>query len=382
MRQLTFIRPKKLAWWDVPEPSLGGPEEALVRPFVAARCDGDSLFLRHDFERSLRLGAALHVVDPSFRSKESDIFAGPFAYGHEGVAEVVAVGDAVRGVVVGDVVVIPWSISCGTCGCCGSGLTSHCERASPPVGAYGFGKAVGEWGGMVSDLVRVPYADAMLVKVPSSVDPLALASAGDNMCDGYRAVAPGLAKQPGAPVLIVGGAAKSVGLYAAGIAVALGASRVDYIDSSEVRLRMAERLGANSIELTRGARWLGVNRSLQREGYPITVDATGTTVGLTHAITSLAPGGSCTAVGFYLRKGTPLPLWHMYMKSASLHVGISHPRVSLPSVLGLIESGAFDPRIVTPLVGAWADADRILLEPATKVVVQRARRSGQASAAA
>lgn len=65
----------------------------------------------------------------------------------------------------------------------------------------------------------------MLVRVPAGVDPLALASASDNLTDAYRTVAPHLLRSSEAPVLIVGGGAKSIGLYAVGIAKALGSSR-------------------------------------------------------------------------------------------------------------------------------------------------------------
>jgi alcohol dehydrogenase len=215
--------------------------------------------------------------------------------------------------------------------------------------------------------------EVAVVKVPCGVDPVSIASAGDNMADGYRAVAPQLESHPGAPVLIVGGAAKSVGLYAAGIAVALGASRVDYLDDSERRLRMAERLGANPVLRTKQSRWFGAGEPVLPGGYAISVEASGTTRGLAYALTALAPGGVCTAIAFYLRRGTPLPLWNMYMKSASLHVGVSHPRTHLPALLKLVERGAFDPSHVTPLVGDWQDAHRVLLEPATKVIVQRKR---------
>jgi alcohol dehydrogenase len=96
MKQLTCVKPRTLKWWDVPEPKLESPDEALVRPFVAARCDGDSVFLRHDFEKLLRVGAALHAIDPGFGNAREDPFHGPFAYGHECVAEVFAIGENVR----------------------------------------------------------------------------------------------------------------------------------------------------------------------------------------------------------------------------------------------------------------------------------------------
>ena len=373
MKQLTFIKPKTLAWWDVPEPRLQAPSEALVRPFVAARCDGDALFLRHDYERLMRIGANLHVVDRSFAHAHTDVFHGPFPYGHECVAEVVEVGDAVSDHAVGDVVIVPWAISCGGCGRCGRGQTSLCEKAPTTPAAFGFGHAMGDFGGVVSDLVRIPYADAMLVKVPSQVDPLKVASAGDNMPDAYRAVAPQLAAIPGAPVLIIGGAAKSIGLYAVAMAVALGSSRVDYIDSDEQRLRIAGQLGANPVPQKGYARWFARGWPVLPARYPIVVEASGSEAGLRYAIACLAPGGTCTALAFYVREATPVPLWNMYMKGATLHVGVSNARANVPAVLDLVARGAFDPNLLQPLVGAWDDAAQVLLEPRTKVIVQRAR---------
>jgi alcohol dehydrogenase len=78
--------------------------------------------------------------------------------------------------------------------------------------------------------------------LPEGASPEALASAGDNVADGYRTVAGPLRARPGAAVLIVGGGAQSVALYAVACAVALGASRVAYADDARVRLDHAARL--------------------------------------------------------------------------------------------------------------------------------------------
>jgi len=254
MSALTFVRKGRLEWREVVAPRLDGPHEALVRPIVASRCDGDCLFLFHDFSRALQLGAALHVIDPEVRELGDRPFAGPFAYGHECIAEVIDVGDAVRGVTIGQRVVVPWAISCGACAACGRGLTSQCGRKASALAAYGFGGRIGGWGGMVSDVLRVPFADGMLVPVPAGVSPIALAGASDNLPDAWRTVAPHLRVEPGAPVLVVGGAARSIGLYAAGIAVAFGAERVDYVDADPTRLAIAAALGAHPVALERGAR--------------------------------------------------------------------------------------------------------------------------------
>lgn len=371
MAALTFVRKGRLEWRETPRPVLHGFHEALVRPIVASRCDGDCLFLFHDYSRALQLGAALHVIDPEVRQLGRRPFAGPFAYGHECVAEVVDVGDAVRTVRIGQRVIVPWAISCGTCPRCRSGLTSHCERSPTALAAYGFGGPCGGWGGMVSDLLRVPFADGMLVPLPEGISPLDVAAASDNLPDAWRTVGPHLRGTPGAPVLVVGGAARSIGLYAAGMAVAMGASRVDYVDTDPRRLAIADALGANPIELSPGARWWR-RVTPPTTSYAITVDASNREAGLDYAIRAAAPGGVCTSVGYYFRTGTKVPLWHMYLKGARLHVGVSNPRADLPSVLELVAGGRFKPGRVTSRVATWEEAPVAFLDrEATKIVVAR-----------
>ena len=69
---------------------------------------------------------------------------------------------------------------------------------------------------MVADALRVPFADHMLVPVPAGVPPLRVAAASDNLADAWRSVVTPLRERPGGSVLVLGGGAKSIGLYAAG----------------------------------------------------------------------------------------------------------------------------------------------------------------------
>ena len=301
-------------------------------------------------------------------------FKAPFAIGHESVAEVLSCGDEVKHFKAGDKVIVPYAISCGTCSHCLSGLTSKCTDAGETLfSTFGLGDPLGPWGGMVTDKFRVPFADKMLVKIPSSLDPISLASASDNIPDGWRTVAPYLKEKPGAPVLVVGGSAESIGLYAAGIAVALGSSRVDYLDYMPARLAIANSLGANQLKYrtkNRG-KWYRENAPKISGSYPITVDASMNHDGLRFAIRSLAPGGVCTTVGYYFQKGTSIPLMQMYANDSTLHTGISHARAYLPDILDLIESKKFQPEKVTTLLANWDDAGDAYLERTTKVVVHR-----------
>src|SRR5208282_2176607 len=192
--------------------------------------------------------------------------------------------------------------------------------------------------------------------------------------DAWRAVAPHLEQNPGAPVLILGGAARSIAIYAAGIAVALGSSRTDYLDSSRERLEIAASLGANPIELPAGRsekQWLRKHAPRLSGDYGLSVEATGTAAGINFALRSLAPGGVCTAVSYYFERGTSVPLFQMYINGATLHVGISHVRASMPQVLQLVQQGRFNPAKVTTVRAAWQDAPAAFLEDTTKVVIER-----------
>ena len=222
INQLTFIKPGSFEWREVAAPKIESATDALVRPLAVARCDLD-IFIATGFVP----------------------MAGPFAFGHEMVGEVIDAGDR-AGVTVGQRVIVPFQISCGTCDPCRRGFTASCQSV-PPYSAFGLGgSGRKDYGGALGDYVKVPFADFMLVPVPDSVDSIAAASAADNIPDGWRAVAPQLAEYPGGSVLVVGGLAQSVGLYAAGAAVALGAGRVLYLEDNPGNRARAMAMGASA----------------------------------------------------------------------------------------------------------------------------------------
>jgi alcohol dehydrogenase len=133
--------------------------------------------------------------------------------------------------------------------------------------------------------------------------------------------------------------------------VALGSSRVDYLDSSRARLEIAQSLGANPIQIQGGAAWYR-KRAPRRSGpYLISVDASASIAGLNYALRSLAPGGICTGVSGYLMRKAPLPLLQMFTNSSTLHIGVAHHRADLPRLLAFLQTGKFKPEKVTTLGG-------------------------------
>lgn len=338
MRQLTLTGPKTLEWLTVPEPDLQDDGQALVRPLAVATCDLDQPMI---------LGRAP--------------FPTPIALGHECVAEVVAVGRGVRGSRVGDRVVVPFQVSCGTCTPCGRDLTGDCGRVDR-FSMYGFGAFGGEgWGGFLSDLVRVPFADAMLVPVPPDVESEHVASASDNIADAWRLVAPHLARWPGEDVLIVGGAG-SIGLYAVDLAPALGAGRVVYLDDHPARLAVASDLGAE----------VGAPDGPPPGRSAIVADFSGTADGLRLAVRATAPGGHCTHAAPIFGPDVPLPMLELYTSGITLHTSRAAARPAIPGILRLAAAGRIRPQLVTTEVVPFDEAATALLVPRTKTVLSRA----------
>ncbi|MEV6236772.1 alcohol dehydrogenase catalytic domain-containing protein [Lentzea sp. NPDC051838] len=363
VRELRFQRSRRLAWHERDAPALHEPTDAIVRPFVAARCDGDTLPIHRPVSRALQAGMALGLVDPVVGSICGKVpFRGPFAIGHECVAEIVELGSQVTRLRVGQRVIVPWAVSCGTCPPCRRGLTAKCATTTGGgvLAAYGFGSASGPWGGMITDALRVPFAEHMLVPVPSGVPVERVAAASDNLADAWRAVVPPLAAREGGSVLVLGGGAKSIGLYAAGLAAAHGASTVDYLDDD---------LGRRSIAESFGARARPANH--EAGGYDVVVEATSRPAGLRRALRALAPGGVCTAVGYYLATGTRVPLMRMYATDATLRLGVSHSRAVLPDLLDFIHRTSFPAERVTTLEAPWDDAPAAYAARTTKVVLRR-----------
>ena len=333
MRELTYVARHTVAWREAHDPRLRSDQEAIVAPVAATSCDVDSMIL-----------AGRGFIDP------------PFAIGHECVAKVVETGDAVTTVAPGDLVVVPWSINCGACDHCRAGLTAHCT-AVPHMAMYG-APIGGSWGGLFSDLVRVPWADAMLVPLPAGLDPVAMASASDNWSLSWRLVAPHLKNKPGARVLVV--ARGSIGLYVCDIARALGASDVLYVDPDPGHRKLAEAYGARTAETLEPV----------RHGFDLAVEATGRVDQLALAVKSLAPEGICESAGNHFRPGE-LPLLDMYLTGVTLRIARDNVRNHIPDALDLARSGNVDPAKVVSHVLDWEQLPDALPEKHLKPVFVR-----------
>lgn len=340
MRALSLAPGARFSWRRVAAPPLPQPRGALVHPIAVATCDID---------RAIGLGGAPFPL--------------PFHFGHECVAEVVEVADGVTKLRPGDRVVVPFQISCGECGPCREGRSGNCASV-PPISMYGFGLAGGHWGGAVSDLLAVPYAEAMLVPLPPGIDPATVASAADNLADAYFRVAPHLtgAERPGGEEILILGALSaktefsgSVPLYMGQIALALGARRVRFVDARPFLRDQAERLGIEALspgELDR------------RELSPLTIEAGATPAGLDLAIKMTAEDGFCNCVGS-LHTSSKIPTALMFGRNVTVRVGRTHAHGQIGPVLDLVAAGRIRPQEVTSVVAGLDEAPRALRDHVT-----------------
>jgi threonine dehydrogenase-like Zn-dependent dehydrogenase len=192
MRAITYHAPHDLRVERVPDPVLLAPTDALVQVRLAAIC-GSDLHVWHGRETGLDPGTVM---------------------GHEFLGEVVEKG-AASSLRVGDIVVSPFTTSCGACFYCTGGLTARCVHGQ----LFGWVEHGAGLHGAQAELVRVPLADTTLVPLPPGLAPEAGLLLGDVLATGHHcAVMAGAG--PGTVCAVVG--AGPVGLMAVLAARELG----------------------------------------------------------------------------------------------------------------------------------------------------------------
>jgi threonine dehydrogenase-like Zn-dependent dehydrogenase len=319
MRQLTLTAPKTLEWLDVAPPQLASDKAAIVRPIAVGVCD---------FDRALVQGR--YTALPY-----------PIALGHEIVAEVVEIGAGVRNVTVGMQVVLPLHISCGSCAKCKRRLTNSC-LSRKPLSNYGLGARAGDWGGGMSDLLGVPFADAMAAPRPAGLTAVECAAVGCNLVDLYRTIAPHVDTASETRVLIVGGHAHNMALYGIVVARALGVQDIDFLDDDAARRTDATALGARALFETAHL-------------YPIVIDCSGDPDRLALALSKTEADGVCTPVWPYVGSH-PLPIGAMFMRNVTLITGQPHARALMTPVLQLMQEHAIHSASIPVDVLPWESA--------------------------
>src|SRR6266513_2135533 len=164
--------------------------------------------------------------------------------GHEAVGVVETVGADVRTLKVGDVVVMPFAYSDGTCIFCHEGLHTSCIHG----GFFG----AGDVNGAQAEAVRVPQADGTLVVLPAGKDDAlmpSLLTLSDVMATGHHA-AVAAEVGPGKTAAVVGDGA--VGLCGVIAARRLGAEQIIILGHHPDRIALAREFGATNVVSERG----------------------------------------------------------------------------------------------------------------------------------
>jgi glutathione-independent formaldehyde dehydrogenase len=287
MRALVYKEPYTVAVEEVPDPRIEHPQDVIVQITSTNICGSD-----------------LHMYEG-----RTDV-AGGTVFGHENMGTVVARGDAVCRVEVGDRVSIPFNIACGTCENCEAGQTGFCLRVNPGFAGAAYGYAdMGPYPGGQAEFLRVPFGDVNCLQLPAGDEhELDYAMLSDVFPTGYHATE--LAGvSPGDSVVVVG--AGPVGLLAAYSAILRGAATVICVDDVASRLALCNQIGVIGIDASREDVVARVREETGGAGADRGIDAVGyqahTPSGteqpelvLNELVSCIRPTGSLGIVGLYL----------------------------------------------------------------------------------
>ena len=358
MRALTWHGEKDVRVEDVPRPEIVNPNDAIIEVTATAIC-GSDLHLYNDRMPSMREGDVL---------------------GHEPMGEVIEVGSDVETLTEGDRVVVPFTISCGSCWFCRNEMYSLCDNSNPnaelaselmgqsPAGLFGYSHLLGGYAGGQAEYLRVPYADVGPIKIESDLADEQVLMLSDVFPTGYMAAENAEIEED--DTVAVWGCGP-VGQFAVQSARMLGADRVVAIDRVPERLDMAREHGdAETIhyededvydrlmEMTGGR---GPDRCIDAVG----TDAHGTGLlalsdrvkqsvrleddrpyVLREAIRCCRKGGTLSVPGVYIGRVDNLPFGSVMNKALTVKTGQTHVQRYLDPLLEKIEAGDVDPSFV------------------------------------
>ena len=354
MRALTWHGKKDVRMDTVSDPKILAPRDAIIEVTLTAICGSD-----------------LHIYDGVIAGmKAGDIL------GHEFMGRVVETG-ADSTLEVGQRVVVPFTISCGSCFFCDKGFYSACDNSNPAesqaaseaafghamAGIFGYSHLTGGYPGGQAQYVRVPYSDIGPIVIPDGMEDEQVLFLSDILPTGWMA-AENARIQPGDTVAVWG--CGPVGLFAIQSAFILGAERVIAIDHVPGRLALARGLGAEVIdytltrvgealaEMTGGLGPDAVIDAVGMEAHGLTpgglVDRAkqglglGTDVGLalSEAIIACRKAGRVSVPGVYAGYMDRFPLGALMQKGLELRTGQTHVQRYTHDLLQRIGDGQID----------------------------------------
>jgi threonine dehydrogenase-like Zn-dependent dehydrogenase len=300
MKAMTYRGPYKIRVEEKDVPRIEHPNDAIIRVTLAAIC-GSDLHLYHGMMPDLRVG---------------------HTFGHEFVGVVHEVGSSVTNLKVGDRVMVPFNVFCGSCWYCARGLYSNCHNVNPNAtavgGIYGYSHTCGGYDGGQAEFVRVPFADVGPALIPAWLADEDAVLMTDALATGYFGAQLGDIRE-GDTVVVFG--AGPIGLYAAKSSWLMGAGRVIVIDHLDYRLEKAREFAHAEtynfteyddivVEMKKTTDYLGADVAIEAVG----AEADGNL--LMHVTTKLKmQGGSPVALNWAIdsvRKGATVSVMGAY----------------------------------------------------------------------
>jgi threonine dehydrogenase-like Zn-dependent dehydrogenase len=352
MRALTWQGMEKIEVTEVPDPTIQEPTDAVIEVTSTAICGSD-----------------LHLYRPLSPLMEAgDIL------GHEPMGRVVAVGSEVTKVAVGDRVVIPFNISCGSCWMCEKTLYAQCETTQnrehgKGASLFGYTKLYGHVPGGQAEYLRVPQAHFGPIKVPEGPPDERFLFLSDVLPTSWQAVQYA-DFGPGSSLAVLG--LGPIGQMAVRVARHLGVEQVLAVDPVDERAAMAERHGATvvrSFDPTEVAETL--REATGGRGPDAVVDAVGMEAhgapfasamqraagllpkalseplakkagidrltALRAAIDAVRRGGTLSLSGVYGGAADPIPMLELFDKGIQIRMGQAHVWRWVPQILPLLE---------------------------------------------
>ena len=316
MRAVTFQAPGEVAVEERPEPELLDRRDAIVRVEATGVCGSD-----------------LHIYHGRVQIEPG------FTIGHEYVGTVLATGDGVSRVAVGDRVLGCFHTACGECWFCRRGLFHRCVHSR----TFGHGATLGSLQGTQAEMALIPNADLVLRKVPEGMSSEVALFAGDVMGTGFHAVAAS-EMRPGDVVAVLG--LGPVGLCAVQAARASGAARVLAVDTVPERLELAAAFGAEAVHLTEQDPKAAVAAASEGRGVDVAIDAVGDPRALETAIRLTRACGSVQCIGVYAERAE-VHMGLLWLKAITLRGGQANVIAHVDPVLAMLSEGVLDP---SPLV--------------------------------
>ena len=345
MRAMTYRGPYRVRVEEKPDPRIEHPNDAIVRVERAAIC-GSDLHLYHGMMPDTRVG---------------------HTFGHEFIGVVEQIGSSVETLSVGDRVMVPFNIFCGTCWFCARGLFANCHNVNPNAtavgGIYGYSHTTGGYDGGQAERVRVPFADVGPQVIPDWLDDDDALMMTDALSTGYFGAQLASIRE-GDTVVVLG--AGPVGLFSAASAWFMGAGRVIVVDQLEYRLEKARSFAhAETInfaevddvvlEMKKQTDFLGADSVIDAVGAEADGNFTqqvtasklklqgGAPTALNWAIDGVRKGGTVSAIGAYGPIPSAVKFGDAMNKGVTIHTNQAHVKRQWPRLLEHIQAGHFKP---------------------------------------